>query len=237
MRPGAASDDHRLVSEANADGDVARPSSRSRQRTFEIVFALLTLHFASLAVTYLVDPGFAVRQFSRANERLGGVKFAPPDVTAWRYATVCGMATLALMTLLMLVDLDRNYPLLVPAAFFKVLNAVLWFWYSATNRDLPVFLVAGIYDLLVVALMVWAARRAHEAIRPFAARGRSGAQWSPGGPSSGAGGTNYAQPPSRESTRPGSPVSVSSTRPSSGLGSPRALRHRSCERYVSRCGC
>lgn len=127
---------------------------------FRIVYAVLALHFASLAVTYLVDPGFAVRQFSAVNEALGGVPFAPPEVTAWRYATVCGMATVALMTFLMLVDLRRNYPLLVPACFFKVLNAVLWFWYSATNDGLPVFVAAGVFDLLVVALMVWVARRA-----------------------------------------------------------------------------
>ena len=135
------------------------------------MFALLTLHFASLAVTYLVDPGFAVRQFSVANEWLGGVEFAPPEVTAWRYATVCGMATLAVMAFLMLVDLRRNYPLLLPVGFFKVLNAVLWFWYSATNADLPVFVAAGVYDLLVAALMVWVARRAHRVLGPGAPTG------------------------------------------------------------------
>ena len=74
------------------------------------------------------------------------------------------MATLALMTLLMLIDLRRNYPLIVPTAFFKVLNAVLWFWYSATNRGVPVFVAAGIFDLLVVGVMVWAARLGHDAL-------------------------------------------------------------------------
>jgi hypothetical protein len=142
-------------------------TARSEYRVFQIVYAVLALHFASLALTYLIDPGFAVRQFSSVNEKLGGVPFAPPEVTAWRYATVCGMATIALMTFLMLVDLRKNYPLLVPAAFFKLLNAVLWFWYSANNDGLPVFVVAGVFDLLVVAVMVWAARRAHEALHPF----------------------------------------------------------------------
>lgn len=169
MRLGTASDDDNRVA---AEPDSRRPSSRSRQRTFEVVFTLLTLHFASLAVTYLVDPGSAVRQFSSANKWLGGVRFAPPEVTAWRYATVCGMASLAVMTFLMLVDLRRNYPLLVPAAFFKVLNAVLWFWYSATNNDLPVFVAAGVFDLLIVAVMVWVARRAYAALGPLAATDR-----------------------------------------------------------------
>jgi hypothetical protein len=144
-----------------AAGVVAVSSTRSGDALFTVVFALLTLHFASLAAIYLLTPDFAVRQFSRVNEWLGGVEFAPPDVTAWRYATVCGIATLAVMTVLMLVDLRRNYPLIVPAAFFKAFNAALWFWYSATNSDLPVFVMAGIFDLIVVAVMVGVARRAY----------------------------------------------------------------------------
>jgi hypothetical protein len=147
----------------------ALPSSRIGHRAFSVVYFLLTVHFASLALTYLIAPGFAVRQFSRVNEWLGGAPFAPPEVTAWRYATVCGMATLALMAGLMLVDLRRNYPLLIPTAFFKVVNAVLWFWYSATNSDLPVFVVAGVFDLLVVTVMIWVGRKAHAALGPFAA--------------------------------------------------------------------
>lgn len=166
MPLGAASDDD---ASAVADRGVALPSSRPGQRSFEVVFGLLTLHFASLAVTYLVAPESAVGQFSMANEWLGGVKFAPPEVTAWRYATVCGMATLAVMTFLMLVDVRRNFPLLGPAAFFKFLNAVLWFWYSATNSDVPVFVAAGVFDLVIVAVMVGVARRAYAGLGPVAA--------------------------------------------------------------------
>jgi hypothetical protein len=157
VRLGAASDDRGdQAIAAAAPGD--RSDVRSRQRTFQVVFALLTVHFASLALIYLVDPGFAVRIFATVNEHLGGVNFSPPDVVAWRYGTVCGMATLSLMTLLLVMDGQRNRPLLAPAAFFKVLNAALWFWYWATTPNLPVFLCAGVFDLTVVALMAWAAR-------------------------------------------------------------------------------
>ena len=169
------------AAKASGDGDqavvipdAAPPSSRTAGRTFSVVYLLLTIHFASLALTYLVAPGFAVRQFSRVNEWLGGAPFAPPEVTAWRYATVCGMATLALMAGLMLVDLRRNYPLLIPTAFFKVVNAVLWFWYSATNPDLPVFVAAGVFDLLVVTVMIWVARQAHAHLGPVAANNLRG---------------------------------------------------------------
>jgi hypothetical protein len=155
VAPGSSS-----VEQQNTPVDrlAAIPSSRARQLTFVVVFAVLTLHFASLAIVYLVDPDFAVRQFSRVNRWLGGVRFEPPEVTAWRYATVCGMATLAFMTFLLLMDLGKNFPLLAAAAFFKILNAVLWFWYSATNHGLPVFLAAGIFDLCIVAIMISVAR-------------------------------------------------------------------------------
>jgi hypothetical protein len=49
----------------------------------------------------------------------------------------------------------------VPTAFFKVVNAVLWFWYSAKNPDLPVFVAARVFDLLVVTVMIWVGRQAH----------------------------------------------------------------------------
>jgi hypothetical protein len=105
VAPGSSS-----VEQQNTPVDrlAAIPSSRARQLTFVVVFAVLTLHFASLAIVYLVDPDFAVRQFSRVNRWLGGVRFEPPEVTAWRYATVCGMATLAFMTFLLLMDLGRT---------------------------------------------------------------------------------------------------------------------------------
>jgi len=128
--------------------------------TFRAVYAVLTIHFASLGIVYLVDPDRAVRSFSRVNEALGGVVLAPPDVAPWRYATVCGMTTLAVMTLLMVIRPRRYAALLWPAAWFKGLNALLWFWYAASNESMPVFVLAGAVDLVVVAVMVVVARRA-----------------------------------------------------------------------------
>lgn len=48
----------------------------SSQRVFRIVFAVLTVHFASLALICLADPELAVRRYSDANELFGGVAFA-----------------------------------------------------------------------------------------------------------------------------------------------------------------
>jgi hypothetical protein len=138
-------------------------------RTFRVTFALLTVHFLSLGVLYLVDPAQAVRGFATLNEALGGVPFAPPDVAPWRFATVCGMTSLAVMTLLLTVDLRRNLPLLWPLAWFKGLNAALWFWYAGTTPGMPVFVVAGLIDVVVVASMVVIARRAHASLPVHAA--------------------------------------------------------------------
>lgn len=137
-------------------GPAAAPAGRPL--AFTAVVTVLCVHYASLAAVYLVDPGFAVRQFSDTNQRLGGVPFAPPDVAPWRYATVCAMATLTLMLALVLLDPARNRPLVVPVVFFKALNAVLWFWFVATNDGMPVFLLAGVVDAAVVALLLWVTR-------------------------------------------------------------------------------
>lgn len=145
------------------DGGVAtrrRQERSAAHSTFRVVYALLTLFYGGLGVSYLVDPDRAVRAFSRGNQVLGGIALTVPDAPPWRYATAVGMTTLGLMCLLLLIDLRRNYPILIPAAFFKVYNAVLWFAYFARSR-FPVFLAAGLLDLLLVALMVTVARRAH----------------------------------------------------------------------------
>lgn len=147
--------------------DRLRPVEGRAGRLFQVVYAILVVHFGSLAVTYLVDPGSAVRGFSWANQRLGGVPISPPDVAPWRLATAVGMATLTLMCLLLLVDLRRNHPILLPAAFFKGFNALLWFGYYRDSR-LPVFLLAGIIDVAIVAIMLVTARAALRSADPRA---------------------------------------------------------------------
>jgi hypothetical protein len=125
-----------------------------------VVYALLAVFYGGLGVSYLADPGRAVRTFSRLNQLLGGGPLPNIDVPPWRYVTAAGMTTLALMCLMVVVDLRRNHPVILPAVFFKALNAVLWFvWFG--QSDLPVFLAAGILDVILVVLMVVVAHRAH----------------------------------------------------------------------------
>ena len=133
---------------------------RIEPTTFNLVYLGLTLFYGGLAVSYLFDSARSVKHFSQLDELLGGPSIPNVDVPPWRYATVMGMATLALMCLLLLIDLRRNYPLLAPAVFFKALNAILWFVYWRQS-DLPVFLFAGFVDIGLVALMVVVARREH----------------------------------------------------------------------------
>ena len=132
-------------------------------RVFQVLYALFTVQFAVLGVSYLADPDRAVHTFSTWNQRLGGVPLLPPDVPPWRYATAVGMTTLALMCLMALLDLRRNHPVVVPAAFFKAYNAVLWFWYA--DHRMPVFFAAGVLDAVEVVVMVVVAAAAYRSLR------------------------------------------------------------------------
>jgi hypothetical protein len=135
-----------------------RAKARFAPSTFQVVFALLTVFYGGLGVSYLFDSAHSVRNFSRLNQFFGGTAIPNVNVPPWRYVTVIGMTTLALMCLMLLVDLRRNYPVLIPAVFFKAFNSVLWFVYYA-QTGLPVFLFAAFVDIGLVALMVVVGRR------------------------------------------------------------------------------
>ena len=141
---------------------------------FLAVFGCFAALYTGLGVLYLTDPARAFDGFSRANRWLGGVSLAAPDVPPWRYVTAIGMITLGLMCLMLAVDLRRNYPVLVPAAFFKLFNAVLWFAYYE-EAGFQVFLAAGLLDVVMVGVMVAVAvrarRRLDEAPQPRRADG------------------------------------------------------------------
>jgi hypothetical protein len=142
-------------------GSVARElRGRVEVSTFTLVYAGLTLFYGGLGVSYLFDSARSVKHFSQLDELLGGAKIPNVDVPPWRYAAVMGMLTLALMCLMLMLDLRRNYPLLVPAVFFKGVNAVLWFVYWRQSH-LPVFLFAGLVDIGLITLMIVVARRAY----------------------------------------------------------------------------
>jgi hypothetical protein len=141
-------------------GAVVPQSMRASPIGFQIVYAALTIFYGTLGVSYLVNPAGSVGNFSRLDKLLGGPTIPNVDVPPWRYVTVIGMTNLALMCLMLMADLRRNYPLLVPAVFFKAFNAVLWFVYYGQTK-LPVFLFAAFVDVGLVVVMVEVARRAH----------------------------------------------------------------------------
>jgi hypothetical protein len=147
-------------------GDARGVVALRRPQTFQIVFALLTLEFAGLGISYLADPAAAVRGFSRWNQVLGGIPLVGPDVAPWRYVTAIGMITVGLMCAMLLVDLGRNYTMIVPVAFFKTVNAVLWVWYAARYGagNLPVFYAAAAFDGVQVLAMVVVAGSAHRSL-------------------------------------------------------------------------
>jgi hypothetical protein len=81
------------------------------------------------------------------------------------------MITVGLMCAMLLVDLGRNYTMIVPVGFFKGFNAVLWVWYAARYGagNLPVFYAAALVDCVQVLAMVVVARFAYRSlVRPGA---------------------------------------------------------------------
>ncbi|HEY7134206.1 MAG TPA: hypothetical protein VIB48_03995 [Acidimicrobiia bacterium] len=152
-----------VVSSRTAVNALAPRITAPAYRVFQVVYALLTVQFAVLGVSYLADPGGAVHTFSTWNQHLGGIRLLAPDVPPWRYATAVGMTTLALMCLMALLDLRRNHPVVAPAAFFKAYNAVLWFWYA--NHRMPVFVAAGVLDVVEAVVMVVVATAAYRTLR------------------------------------------------------------------------
>ena len=145
------------------------PARRDGQWLFRVVLALLTLEYTGLGVFYLADPAGADRGLPHANQVLGGIPLLAPDVPVWRYATAAALIAAGLMCAMLLADLRRNLPVLLPLAFFKAFDATLWFWFSARHGhgQLPVGYAAGTLDWVQVLALIVVTLRAHaRLVRP-----------------------------------------------------------------------
>ena len=100
---------------------------------------------------------------------LGGepYTFAEAGSRFWRYLGAANVATLAFMCFLLQWDLRRNFPILVPLAFMKLLAATLWLAGFIHTPQVPAFLAAALLDYVSSAAMVYFAVRAHRDIRDF----------------------------------------------------------------------
>jgi hypothetical protein len=135
-------------------------------RTFQIVYALLTLNFVVPALSYVVAPGLALDTLDRVNRMLGGGPY--PFVESgqvWHMLAVGNVMTLGAMCALLLVDLRRFYPVLPALAFLKAFSALYAAWIGATLHA-PAFLGIALLDGTTTVAMVFFAVRAHRALPP-----------------------------------------------------------------------
>lgn len=135
-------------------------------RTFQIVYALLTLNFVAPAISYLVAPELALDTLDRVNRMLRGGPY--PFVESgqvWHMLAVGNVMTLGAMCALLLADLRRFYPVLPALAFLKAFSALYSAWIGATLH-VPAFLGVALLDGSTTVAMVFFAVRAHRALPP-----------------------------------------------------------------------
>lgn len=144
---------------------LAQPSRPYRD--FQIAFTLLTLNFVVPAASYAVAPDQAVGQIRAANRILGGDAYDAPESRSrvWRYLGAANVMTLGLMCLLLQLNLRRFILVLVPLAFLKGYNALLFLLGFAASPGLPVLLAIAILDFATTFAFLFFARRAWRDIR------------------------------------------------------------------------
>lgn len=130
-----------------------------------IVFAVLVLNFWIPTLFYIFAPHGAIAQFVAVGAPFG----APPyphteDSVFWRVLGIANVATLGFCCFLLMWNAKRWFDVLVPLAFLKGMSALGWFvaWFA---EPMPQDLIAGLFDALTVATMVFfgiAGRRALE---------------------------------------------------------------------------
>jgi hypothetical protein len=137
-----------------------------RYRNFQIVFTILTLNFVVPAFVYTFAPQAAVDQFLSVNRLLGGAAYDFPEAASrvWRYLGAANVMTLGLMCLLLQLDLERFYPVLVPLTFMNAYAAARWLsgWLQAPGYRF--FLAAALLDAVTSAAFVYFARTARAEI-------------------------------------------------------------------------
>lgn len=153
-----------------------------RYRDHQLVFALLTLNFVLPALTYSFAPQSAMDSFLRINTILGGAPYDFPEAASrvWRYLGAANVMTLGLMCALLMADLRRFYPVLVPLTFMKLYAATSWLVGFVLDPGARFFLAAAILDYVTSFAFVFFAVRARRAIegvpdaalvpRPWSAR-------------------------------------------------------------------
>lgn len=137
-----------------------------RYRNFQIIFTLLTANFFFPAVSYLVAPSDAMRNFVRLGTALGAAHYnATPDNVVWRILAVGNVLTLALMCFLLQLNVKRFFPVIIPLVFMKSFSTLANLGaFIGGPSHFPGFLAVFLWDGLAVFLFIYFAGRARASV-------------------------------------------------------------------------
>ncbi|MBI4349762.1 MAG: hypothetical protein HY553_23195 [Elusimicrobia bacterium] len=136
-------------------------------RRFRAAYLLIMLNFLLPALGYILAPSLAIREFERVGMLLGGGPYAlaaGETGHVWRVLGATNVLTLAFMCGLLLWDLRRFYPVLVPLLFLKTSTAVLYLGVFLAVERYPAFLAVFALDAATAAAMAYFAIAARAAL-------------------------------------------------------------------------
>ncbi len=118
---------------------MAQPSAA--YRNFKVFFTILTLGFGVASVIYAFLPGFMTGQFVFMDGLFGGTPGTYPETQnrIWTSLAAANVATLSLMSYLVLKDLKANRIVVLPLLFMKSVSAtlfVVWWLPSLQSHSL-----------------------------------------------------------------------------------------------------
>jgi hypothetical protein len=137
-----------------------------RVTSFRVVYTLLTANFLIPSLLYLIAPERALGDLRAGLALLGLPPFPIENEGGFVWRTLAGtnVLTLAFMCGLLLADVRRFYPLLLPLAFLKGTTALAFLLQYALAYRHPLFLGIVAWDGLAVFLMIFFASRARAAL-------------------------------------------------------------------------
>lgn len=136
---------------------------------FRLVYLVLVLHFAIPALTYLLEPSFAVDRFEEVGRTLGDGSYplrAGELGFLWRVLAAGNVMTLAFMCGLILWNLRKYYVVLVPLVFLKGFSALGYLCVYLVALRYRGFLAIFALDSVTAVSMVVFARLAYRRLTP-----------------------------------------------------------------------
>lgn len=111
-------------------------------RNSQIFFAVFTVGFGIASINYGFMPGLSMEFFTQLDHLLGSTNagYPEPQNRIWISLAAGNVATLSLMSFLLMRDLRKNIAVLAPLLLMKSVSAALfvyWWFHFPESRSLP----------------------------------------------------------------------------------------------------